>query len=172
MTVKKRFKNCATCGAVFYERKSDSNAQWENRCYCSMKCNNSSRARFTNIFERLSRYQVVKDGCWAWMGAKDSHGYGVLSSRFGAGHSPEKAHRVSYEKVNGKIKEGLVIRHKCDNPECTNPDHLEVGTQKDNMVDCSRRGRLNEKSLRNLISGAKGFNGAAVEKNKVKTCQE
>ena len=37
--------------------------------------------------------------------------------------------------------EGLVIRHKCDNPACINPEHLELGTQKDNVQDSVARGR-------------------------------
>ena len=132
-----------------------------------MKCNNSSDSRVTCIFERLERFQVKKNECWSWSGAKDSKGYGTLSNRDRGVSSPEKAHRVSYEKHNGEIPKGMIVRHKCDNPECTNPEHLEVGTQKDNMQDCSKRGRLNKKSFNNLIAGAKGFKGAAIDKNKV-----
>ena len=85
----------------------------------------------------------------------------------GSGSSPEKAHRVSFEKKHGPIPIGLNVCHKCDNPECSNPDHLFLGTQKDNMRDCSKKKRLSKKSLLNLIPGAKGYIGAKTVKNKV-----
>lgn len=56
----------------------------------------------------------------------------------------QKLHRVVYsnEYLGGEdIPDGMVIRHKCDNPNCINPKHLEIGTQKDNMDDMFGRGR-------------------------------
>ena len=43
--------------------------------------------------------------------------------------------------ANGPIPPGLVVRHRCDNPPCVNPDHLEIGTQADNQADMAIRGR-------------------------------
>jgi hypothetical protein len=103
-----------------------------------------------DIFTRLMKYQVINDDCWGWSGTKDQHGYGKLSNRIGRKGSPERAHRVSYEYAFGKIPDGLCVCHKCDNPECTNPAHLFLGTQKENMQDCARKGRINEISLKNL----------------------
>lgn len=54
------------------------------------------------------------------------------------------AHRVAYVEANGlKIEDidGLVVRHLCDNPPCINPNHLELGTQADNLRDMVDRGR-------------------------------
>jgi|SRR5690554_3550495 len=53
------------------------------------------------------------------------------------------AHRKAYAEANGLSRaelDGVVIRHKCDNRKCINPDHLEVGTQGQNLVDCTVRG--------------------------------
>lgn len=51
-------------------------------------------------------------------------------------------HRFIYEECFGEILEGNVIRHKCDNPKCINPEHLEQGTHTDNMRDAMKRGRF------------------------------
>ena len=55
---------------------------------------------------------------------------------------PTTRHRKVYYEATGELPE--VVRHKCDNPRCINPDHLEGGTQKDNMQDCVQRGRLGD----------------------------
>lgn len=51
------------------------------------------------------------------------------------------AHRIAYIIKNGEIPDGLLIRHKCDNSKCINPEHLELGTHLDNMRDRQERGR-------------------------------
>jgi hypothetical protein len=52
-------------------------------------------------------------------------------------------HRFIFEEMHGPIPEGLIIRHKCDNGFCINPEHMELGTQKDNVHDMLKRGRAN-----------------------------
>ncbi|UNA05395.1 HNH endonuclease motif protein [Pantoea phage vB_PdeP_F5M1C] len=93
-----------------------------------------------NLREKLEAYSKVSpSGCWEWQRATAGKGYGLIS----IGRQRQAyAHRVSYFVFNGPISEGLVVRHKCDNPCCVNPEHLEVGTQEDNMQDCKKRGRI------------------------------
>lgn len=108
---------------------------------CSVQCADKirrgpkTRPIEDRFFEKVCFYPGE---CWEWMGARDGGGYGMLK---GLG----KAHRVSWEIHNGPIPDGdgyhgTVVRHKCDNPGCVNPDHLELGTQADNVDDMIERG--------------------------------
>lgn len=57
-------------------------------------------------------------------------------------------HRYIYEQTFGKVCKSLVIRHKCDMRNCINIDHLEVGTQRENVNDAVKRNRINKGSDR------------------------
>ena len=79
-------------------------------------------------------------GCIEWTKSYGSTGYGQQRYE-GTVH---KAHRVAWAKANGKTMaeiKGVFIRHKCDNPGCVNPDHLEPGTVQDNQRDMVERRR-------------------------------
>lgn len=79
--------------------------------------------------------------CWPWQGAVNGNGYGNFRMPEFGRHN-FSAHRVAYRLVKGDWPdEGLVVRHKCDNPICVNPYHLEHGTVADNMRDMVERGR-------------------------------
>lgn len=77
------------------------------------------------------------DGCWNWCKVTNGDGYGQLkvSGRM------VYAHRLAYELAVGEIPHGMLILHSCDNPRCINPAHLSVGSQSQNMKECSQRGR-------------------------------
>jgi hypothetical protein len=78
----------------------------------------------------------LPDECWEWKAHKN-RGYGY----FYFANKNQRAHRVMWQIMFGKIPGGLIVRHKCDNPACVNPSHLVLGTQKDNVHDMFERGR-------------------------------
>ncbi|MDO9580401.1 MAG: HNH endonuclease signature motif containing protein [Bacteroidales bacterium] len=78
------------------------------------------------------------DGCWLWLGAKDSDGYGSIKI---GNHRGTHAHRIAYALKVGHIPTGLSVLHSCDNPSCVRPDHLFLGTQLDNVNDMAKKGR-------------------------------
>lgn len=90
------------------------------------------------VAERFEKYVVRSEGgCWDWRACKNEHGYGIL----GVAGKNERAHRVSWTLTNGPIPKGLRVLHRCDNPVCSNPQHLFLGTAGDNTQDMVRKGR-------------------------------
>lgn len=94
--------------------------------------------RRTSVVERLKHFsEWTEDGCLTWNGTTDGRGYGQLK----VDGKLYKAYRLAYEIWVEQIPNGLLVRHKCDNRLCINPDHLETGTPKDNTADMLSRGR-------------------------------
>lgn len=111
-------KPCALCGEMFQPISPKTNA-------CSIVC------------ALILQSKVMSNGCVEWQGSKVHWGYGYFR-HFGI---RKRAHVVAWELVNGKVPEGLLLRHKCDNPPCIKVEHLEPGTEIDNKADMVSRGR-------------------------------
>lgn len=86
----------------------------------------------------LSNIEIDTDtGCWNWQKSLvQNKGYGRPTFKKKQYH----VHRLSYELFKGEIKDGLFVCHKCNNPQCCNPDHLYLGTHYDNMQDRKKSG--------------------------------
>ena len=93
-------------------------------------------ASAVNLFIEEPAYVEDKNGCWIWQGYINKRGYGIASRK----GLRIRAHRLFYQAYKGAIKD-LHVLHKCDNPSCVNPDHLFLGTHKDNMRDKAKKGR-------------------------------
>ena len=127
-------KVCAHCGAPFQTRNAKTR-------HCSKRCGGITREGTPR--ERLFTKIVQSpnpDACWAWTGRvlPGPRGYGSLK----VDGRETLAHRLMWELTNGPIPDGLCVCHRCDNPPCCNPDHLFLGTKKDNTLDALEKGRL------------------------------
>jgi HNH endonuclease len=69
--------------------------------------------------------------CWIWTASRNKKKYGCFKLK----GKTELAHRISWEIHNGTIPDGMSVCHHCDNPPCVRPDHLFLGTNKDNVND-------------------------------------
>lgn len=105
-----------------------------------------------------SKVVKVDGSCWEWIGCKNKRGYGRI------GIAPSKsmnAHRVSWSIHFGDIPVGLFVCHKCDNPSCTNPEHLFLGTRQDNVNDMmiKKRSKHFQKNIFYGVIEEKRFDG-------------
>lgn len=92
--------------------------------------------RVVLFFEKV--HQIPFHTCWEWVGGIGESGHGVF---YNGNNKFINAHRFSYLLHIGEINEGKVIMHTCDNRRCVNPTHLVQGTQRENLIDCTKKGR-------------------------------
>ncbi len=128
-------KPCQVCGKMV-KRKAKNH-------FCSPKC------KFMNKIKKN------KNGCWDWEGQCNLDGYG----KFFIGEKRFTASRYSYELFKGKIPKGKLVCHTCDNRKCVNPDHLWIGTCKDNIQDMIKKKR------KNFLKGSQIKNSKLTEKD-------
>lgn len=129
---------CATCDSEYVRHASG------NR-HCSDAC------RFLEIFNGIEK---DGNGCMLWPKSVNvESGYGQLSTWHDGKRKILATHRLSYQIARGAIPAGKDVLHKCDVRACINPEHLFIGTAKDNTHDMAKKGRVGV--------GFRGFKGAA-----------
>lgn len=114
--------------------------------------------------------------CWLWTGAIDKNGYGISAIK----QRKISAHRVSYLLHYGEIPPNLYVLHTCHNPSCVNPNHLKIGTQKDNIQDQINIGthvgknrsaaKLTENDVQYIRTSSKSYIDIAKELSVSKHC--
>ncbi len=147
-------KPCQWCGTLIFRgprgKQSTTYYHWPKQKYCSHPCTLAALdAKWDRTAVRRFWEKVLKlpgDGCWEWMAAKtgldSSNSYGTMRWCKDGKKANHPAHRIAwFLRWREWPDEGLVVRHKCDNPGCVRFDHLELGTHQDNIHDQFRRNR-------------------------------
>jgi len=148
-------KPCPICGKVFRLRDTpfQSLRNFQKRKTCSRTCANASLrirgSKSGSVF--WDRLEKKPSGCWEWRGKVGHNGYGLLEQ---SGRN-WRAHRFAYTLAKGEIPEGKMVLHSCDNRVCCNPDHLRIGTAKDNWRDAIERERLHPNQIERFFPKAR-----------------
>lgn len=115
------------------------NKRGTSRTYKSGHCN-------PPLAERLWAHVTKTESCWLWTGTVNKKGYGTISdtrrSKLVGRCTIRTTHQISWELTNGPIPKGMWVLHHCDVRNCVRPDHLYLGTRRDNVRDAVARNRI------------------------------
>jgi hypothetical protein len=139
-------KKCTSCSKVkplteFWNRKHGKFGRSARCAECSRK-KESEKSDYVGTPPDLSKkmdFIVDENGCYRCTSHVNKSGFG--HPRIQRNKKTITISRLIYEECFGSIPEGMVVRHKCDNPRCINPEHLELGTPQDNVRDMVERNR-------------------------------
>lgn len=148
-------KRCETCGKEF----EVANRREKSARFCSLPCRDItvSKERWEGRETRFWSNVYKTDGCWEWMGNP--------STKFGyCKYNRRLVHRLSWNFTNGDIPVGMLVLHRCDNPKCVRPDHLFLGTQKDNVHDMIQKGRARRNARKGEANYLTKISNADVQK--------
>ena len=93
-----------------------------------------ARDAIADVRARFARFVTRTATCHDWNGYRTPHGYGL----FRLERLTRRAHRVAWALAHGSIPRGKVVRHRCHNTSCVRVDHLQLGTQRQNVLDQRR----------------------------------
>lgn len=156
-------RDCPQCGERFYVHPC------RTKRFCSHQCGVDSRR--LSVSEYTRRYWWLVDtttgqgpngDCWGWTGGVNGDGYPVLGYPY---NRALMAHRFSYVLAYGELPSGLQVLHRCDNPSCSKPEHLFLGTQTDNNLDMRNKGRQASKVSAEQVREMRSLyeNGASIK---------
>ncbi|KKM28097.1 hypothetical protein LCGC14_1568160 [marine sediment metagenome] len=87
-------------------------------------------------FRRIPCQYPELGNCWVCISCSPTYNGYPRVCRNG---KQQKLSRYVWEKYFGPIPKGMFVLHKCDNRACINPEHLFLGTHKDNMQDMMKK---------------------------------
>lgn len=166
-------KSCLKCGKPLHTGK----------VYCSIVCRGHTgfrpggqyRISESSYEEKLDRLKISyeknvirTEGCWDWKGPINKGGYTIMTCRKQNG--AETGHRASWLIHKGEIPKFKHICHSCDNRRCTNPDHLWIGTNKQNNDDKIKKGREAKNTPPHKIGSENG--ASKLKEDQVKEIKE